>query len=134
MWLFFGCRQRALDLYHDEKSTMLEENVLDKVFLALSRESDIPKVSLKCQIVNELVKFKCNLIGLILIILDICTRPDLQRSRCCLQKSGGRRRSFLCLWRLHNGRTCLPDVEIDHTRAFMYGRCRSWKLHAKIEG
>ncbi|XP_049776657.1 nitric oxide synthase, salivary gland [Schistocerca cancellata] len=43
MWLFFGCRQRALDLYHDEKAAMLEEKVLDKVFLALSREADIPK-------------------------------------------------------------------------------------------
>jgi hypothetical protein len=44
MWLFFGCRQRALDLYCEEKSTMLEEGVLDKVFLALSREPTIPKV------------------------------------------------------------------------------------------
>jgi nitric-oxide synthase len=45
MWLFFGCRQRALDLYREEKSRMLEEGVLDKVFLALSREPTIPKVT-----------------------------------------------------------------------------------------
>jgi nitric-oxide synthase len=47
MWLFFGCRQRELDLYRDEKASMLETGVLQRVFLALSRESDTPKVSLK---------------------------------------------------------------------------------------
>jgi hypothetical protein len=45
MWLFFGCRQRALDLYREEKATMLKEGVLDKVYLALSREPTIPKVT-----------------------------------------------------------------------------------------
>lgn len=44
MWLFFGCRQRELDLYKEEKSLMLKSGVLDRVFLALSREQDIPKV------------------------------------------------------------------------------------------
>ncbi|XP_067008227.1 nitric oxide synthase, salivary gland [Anabrus simplex] len=43
MWLFFGCRSNALDLYRDEKATMVKEKVLDKVFLALSREPNIPK-------------------------------------------------------------------------------------------
>ncbi|KDR21429.1 nitric oxide synthase, salivary gland isoform X2 [Zootermopsis nevadensis] len=43
MWLFFGCRQRALDLYCEEKSAMVEDGILDKVFLALSREPTIPK-------------------------------------------------------------------------------------------
>ncbi|CAG2056535.1 unnamed protein product, partial [Timema podura] len=42
-WLFFGCRQRSLDLYRKEKQDMLEDKVLDKVFLALSREPTIPK-------------------------------------------------------------------------------------------
>jgi nitric-oxide synthase len=45
MWLFFGCRQRALDLYHEEKAAMLKEGVLDEVYLALSREPTIPKVT-----------------------------------------------------------------------------------------
>jgi len=45
MWLFFGCRQHALDLYREEKAAMLEEGVLDKVYLALSREPTIPKVT-----------------------------------------------------------------------------------------
>jgi nitric-oxide synthase len=43
VWLFFGCRTRKLDLYHDEKEEMLEKGVLDRVFLALSREKGIPK-------------------------------------------------------------------------------------------
>ncbi|KAF5278426.1 hypothetical protein FQA39_LY05915 [Lamprigera yunnana] len=38
MWLFFGCRKRNLDLYKDEKEEMLKLKVLDRVFLALSRE------------------------------------------------------------------------------------------------
>lgn len=44
IWLFFGCRQRNLDLYRQEKNEMLEAGVLDKVFLALSREPGIKKV------------------------------------------------------------------------------------------
>lgn len=44
IWLFFGCRTRALDLYSEEKEEMIEKKILDKVFLALSRESNIPKV------------------------------------------------------------------------------------------
>lgn len=46
MWLFFGCRLRALDLYKEEKEEMIQQGVLQRVFLALSREKDIPKVSL----------------------------------------------------------------------------------------
>lgn len=38
IWLFFGCRKNDLDLYRQEKKEMLESGVLDKVFLALSRE------------------------------------------------------------------------------------------------
>lgn len=45
VWLFFGCRARSLDLYSDEKKEMLERGILDKTFLALSREVNIPKVS-----------------------------------------------------------------------------------------
>jgi len=45
MWLFFGCRQHALDLYREEKAAMLQEGVLDGVYLALSRELTIPKVT-----------------------------------------------------------------------------------------
>ncbi|XP_059483538.1 nitric oxide synthase-like protein isoform X3 [Neocloeon triangulifer] len=43
MWLFFGCRNKELDLYSVEKNNMLKANVLQKVFLALSRETTIPK-------------------------------------------------------------------------------------------
>lgn len=45
MWLFFGCRQKEMDLYREEKAEMVEKGVLGKVFLALSREPNIPKVT-----------------------------------------------------------------------------------------
>lgn len=47
VWLFFGCRTRTMDLYREEKEQALREGVLSKVFLALSREKDIPKVQIK---------------------------------------------------------------------------------------
>ncbi|KAK6625189.1 hypothetical protein RUM43_005480 [Polyplax serrata] len=43
IWLFFGCRTRALDLYKEEKEEMVEMQVIGKKFLALSREPNIPK-------------------------------------------------------------------------------------------
>ncbi|XP_015598208.1 nitric oxide synthase, salivary gland [Cephus cinctus] len=43
IWLFFGCRQKDLDLYREEKIEMMEAGVLDKVFLALSREPGLRK-------------------------------------------------------------------------------------------
>lgn len=50
VWLFFGCRTKSLDLYADEKREMMENGILNRVFLALSREKNVPKVSLsKCQ-------------------------------------------------------------------------------------
>lgn len=48
VWLFFGCRAKSLDLYSEEKRAMLEKGILDKVFLALSREVNTPKVSRLC--------------------------------------------------------------------------------------
>lgn len=44
MTLFFGCRLKVLDLHKEDKERMLSEGVLEKVFLALSREPSIPKV------------------------------------------------------------------------------------------
>ncbi|KAG8307258.1 Nitric oxide synthase, brain [Homalodisca vitripennis] len=43
MTLFFGCRLRSLDLHKEDKEKMVTEGVLEKVFLALSREPSIPK-------------------------------------------------------------------------------------------
>lgn len=45
VWLFFGCRTKSLDLYSDEKREMFENGILNRVFLALSREPGMPKVS-----------------------------------------------------------------------------------------
>ncbi|KOB72118.1 Nitric oxide synthase 2, partial [Operophtera brumata] len=44
VWLFFGCRTKTMDLYREEKQLALKDGVLSKVFLALSREEDIPKM------------------------------------------------------------------------------------------
>ncbi|KAL7289166.1 hypothetical protein TKK_0017110 [Trichogramma kaykai] len=43
IWLFFGCRQKELDLYRNEKNKMIENKVLDREFLALSREPGTEK-------------------------------------------------------------------------------------------
>lgn len=45
IWLFFGCRTRTLDLYKDEKDEMVKKEVIQRKFLALSREPSIPKVT-----------------------------------------------------------------------------------------
>ncbi|CAB3251854.1 unnamed protein product [Arctia plantaginis] len=44
VWLFFGCRTKNMDLYNEEKEQALKEGVLSKVFLALSRENNVPKM------------------------------------------------------------------------------------------
>ncbi|XP_073826700.1 nitric oxide synthase isoform X1 [Musca autumnalis] len=43
VWLFFGCRSHSVDLYAEEKKRLVEEKILDRVFLALSREPDMKK-------------------------------------------------------------------------------------------
>ncbi|XP_053697417.1 nitric oxide synthase [Sabethes cyaneus] len=43
VWLFFGCRTKKVDLYRDEKQEMVQNGVLDRVFLALSREENVNK-------------------------------------------------------------------------------------------
>jgi len=42
--LFFGCQYKSMDLYKADKMEMIKEGVLDKTYLALSREPSIPKV------------------------------------------------------------------------------------------
>lgn len=46
MWLFFGCINKTLDLYKEEKDKMLKNGVLTKISLALSREPDVKKVNI----------------------------------------------------------------------------------------
>lgn len=43
-WLFFGCRQKELDLYSEEKQLMVANKIIDRTFLALSRQKEIKKV------------------------------------------------------------------------------------------
>ncbi|KAK9703975.1 FAD binding domain [Popillia japonica] len=42
-WLFFGCRQKELDLYSEEKQLMVANKIIDRTFLALSRQKEIKK-------------------------------------------------------------------------------------------
>lgn len=44
IWLFFGCRNRGMDLYKEEKEAALAEGVLTKTMVALSREEGVEKV------------------------------------------------------------------------------------------
>lgn len=44
IWLFFGCRTKEMDLYREEKAEMVKGKVLDRAFLALSREPNLKKV------------------------------------------------------------------------------------------
>ncbi|KAH8244204.1 hypothetical protein KR026_002328 [Drosophila bipectinata] len=53
MWLFFGCRNRDVDLYAEEKALLENEKILDRVFLALSREQAIPKTYVQDLIEQE---------------------------------------------------------------------------------
>ncbi|XP_002021672.2 nitric oxide synthase [Drosophila persimilis] len=53
MWLFFGCRNRDVDLYAEEKERLVKEQILDRVFLALSREPTIPKTYVQDLIEQE---------------------------------------------------------------------------------
>ncbi|XP_043950192.1 nitric oxide synthase isoform X2 [Drosophila biarmipes] len=53
MWLFFGCRNRDMDLYAEEKAQLEKDQILDRVFLALSREQAIPKTYVQDLIEQE---------------------------------------------------------------------------------
>ncbi|KAK9877354.1 hypothetical protein WA026_017750 [Henosepilachna vigintioctopunctata] len=53
MLLFFGCRTKELDLYKEEKAQMVCEKVIDKTFLALSRESNRPKMYVQNTILEQ---------------------------------------------------------------------------------
>lgn len=44
MSLFFGCRNRGMDLYKEEKEEAVKEGILTNVSLALSREPGCDKV------------------------------------------------------------------------------------------
>ncbi|XP_030383405.1 nitric oxide synthase [Scaptodrosophila lebanonensis] len=53
MWLFFGCRNRDVDLYAEEKAQLQQDQILDRTFLALSRDPSIPKTYVQDLIEQE---------------------------------------------------------------------------------
>ncbi|KAJ9597797.1 hypothetical protein L9F63_011405 [Diploptera punctata] len=93
MWLFFGCRQHALDLYREEKATMLEQGVLDKVYLALSREPSITKTYVQDLIRKEAgaVYQKLVLEGGHFYVCGDCTMAEhvYQMLKLIIQEHGG---------------------------------------------
>ncbi|RVE54796.1 hypothetical protein evm_000563 [Chilo suppressalis] len=51
--LFFGCRNRGMDLYKQEKEEALQDGVLSKVMLALSREQGVEKKHVQALLEDE---------------------------------------------------------------------------------
>lgn len=52
MTLFFGCQNKSMDIYAEEKEDMKRDDVLIKTFLALSREPTIPKTYVQDHLLN----------------------------------------------------------------------------------
>lgn len=51
--LFFGCQYKSMDLYKTDKIEMIKEGVLNKTYLALSREPSIPKTYVQDLMLKE---------------------------------------------------------------------------------
>lgn len=93
MWLFFGCRTKDMDLYKEEKQKMKEAKVLDRVFLALSREPNVPKTyvqNLALEEAAEIYKFLVLEKGHFYVCGD-CTMAEhvYQTLKTIIQKYGG---------------------------------------------
>lgn len=52
-WLFYGCRSIKYDLYANEKAKLLQNKILSRVFLALSREQNMKKTYVQDLIKQE---------------------------------------------------------------------------------
>lgn len=46
-WLYFGCKYKDMDLYKEEKEKVVEEKVIHKARLAMSREVGVEKVNVR---------------------------------------------------------------------------------------
>ncbi|XP_067622883.1 nitric oxide synthase-like [Eurosta solidaginis] len=110
VWLFFGCRTREMDLYAEEKRSLVREQILDRVFLALSREPEIPKTYVQHQIENEfdaLYKLIVEEKGHIYVCGDVTMAEDVHQTiRNCIaakeQKSVSEVEAFLQALRHEN--------------------------------
>ncbi|KAJ8960069.1 hypothetical protein NQ318_009511 [Aromia moschata] len=93
MWLFFGCRTKQMDLYKEEKAQMAQAGVLDRVFLALSREPNIPKTYVQNLALEEASEIYKSLViekGHFYVCGD-CTMAEhvYQTLKSIIQKIGG---------------------------------------------
>ncbi|KAB0794374.1 hypothetical protein PPYR_11213 [Photinus pyralis] len=94
MWLFFGCRQRGLDLYREEKADMVKCGVLDRVFLALSREPNVKKTyvqDLALEVADEIYQIMVIEKGHFYVCGD-CTMAEhvYQTLKTIIQQYGGK--------------------------------------------
>lgn len=65
-----------LDLYRDEKQDMVEKSILDRVFLALSREQNVPKVWCYQQY-SDIISFLFSFQKRVFVSIDkICTLKE----------------------------------------------------------
>ncbi|XP_018567945.1 nitric oxide synthase, salivary gland isoform X2 [Anoplophora glabripennis] len=93
VWLFFGCQTRDMNLYEEEKAEMEKVGVLDRVFLALSRDPNIPKTyvqNLALKEASEIYKFLVLEKGHFYVCGD-CTMAEhvYQTLKAIIQKYGG---------------------------------------------
>jgi len=108
MTLFFGCQTKEMILYRSELEKLKEDGVLRDIFLALSREPSIKKVT---KFIFNKKKAQTKYVSL----LDICAGFNHSRKRkaCCANPGG--KWACLRLWRLYNGRRGLPNPETNCT-------------------
>lgn len=92
MLLFFGCRQKELVLYQREKDEMVSRGVMQKVFLALSREPNHPKRYVQQDLqeqATEIYKIMAMEDGHFYVCGDCTMAEDVYRTlRNILQKQG----------------------------------------------
>lgn len=110
VWLFFGCRTREMDLYVEEKAWLEREKILDRVFLALSRDPATPKTYVQQQIEKEFDSFYQLIVkekGHIYVCGDVAMAEDVyQTIRNCIvtkeQKTEAEVEAFLLTLRHEN--------------------------------
>lgn len=101
MLLFTGYRSPDCDLFVEEKSTMVASGILDYAFLALSRHPPVRKVY--CLHNSNFVNI-CFPDWNHFSNVDLCPRQVAGSRSASLSNVDSANGSFLCVWRLRDGR------------------------------
>lgn len=119
VWLFFGCRRKCLDLYNQEKMEMQEKGVLDRVFLALSREINMPKVNYRAEVNKQTFR---PLKKIFFQLSDARAEADNEGICGNLRLDSEATSTYLRLrWR-SNGWGSLPNFNVSLEDIFRFGR------------